>query len=196
MAEKQSTEKQTIQEISGNRKKSAPARIMKVFDLILGYSFKLSIIFVAVMVITTFIDVSLRFLINKPITGVTEVNILLNVWMPFLGAAYALKMERHVVLDSLIGNLRPKPRAILTFYNSILGVFVSVYLIYYGTISTISLFSRGVLHEASITIPFGLYTAVIPICGLLLFVQFIRRMILHLDMWRGKIPLSFAKAEH
>ena len=170
-------------------------RIMSIFDRILDYTFGICVAIVAFMLITTFLDVSLRFLFKKPITGMTEINILLLVWMPFLGGAYGLRKERHVILESFINTLKPRARALLTFFTSIIGILTSIYLVYYGTIVTINFFSRSVLHEATIIMPFGLYTAAIPIGGLLLLVQFIRRTILYLDMWKGKIPATFAKTE-
>lgn len=170
-------------------------RIMSIFDRILDYTFGICVVITAVMLVSTFLDVSLRVLFNKPITGMNEIDILLLVWMPFLGGAYGLRLERHVILESLVVALKPRHRALLTFFTSIIGIFTSIYMVYYGTIVTISFFSRSVLHEASIIMPFGLYTAVIPIGGLLLLVQFIRRTILYLDMWKGKIPIAFAQNE-
>jgi len=166
-----------------------------LFDRILDYSFGICVAIAAFMLVSTFLDVSLRFLFKKPITGMTEINILLLVWMPFLGGAYGLRKERHVILESLVVALKPRPRALLTFFTSIIGIVTSIYMIYYGTIVTINFFSRSVLHEASIIMPFGLYTAAIPIGGVLLLGQFIRRTILYLDMWKGKIPTAFAQNE-
>jgi C4-dicarboxylate transporter, DctQ subunit len=170
-------------------------RKRSIFDRILDYTFGICIVIAAFMLVSTFLDVSLRCLFKKPIAGMTEINILLLVWLPFLGGAYGLRIERHVILESLVDALKPRPRALLTFFTSIIGILTSIYMVYYGTIVTINFFSRNVLHEATIIMPFGLYTAAIPIGGLLLLVQFIRRTILYLDMWKGKIPATFAKTE-
>lgn len=168
---------------------------LSFFDRILDCSFGICVACTAFMLVSTFLDVTFRVLFNKPITGMNEICILLLVWMPFLGGAYGLRKERHIILESLVEALKPRHRALLTFFTSIIGILCSIYMIYYGTIVTISFFSRNVLHEATIIMPFGLYTAVIPIGGLLLLVQFIRRTILYLDMWKGKIPIAFAQNE-
>ncbi len=167
------------------------ARASVVFDSILDIMMGTCVVFVAFMAISICADIILRTTIASPLTGLTEVATLLLVYMPFLGAAYALRKERHVVLDSLVTALQPQVRAALTTVTSAAGIIISMVLLYYGASSTVDLLIRRVLSQASIRIPMWLYTVAIPIGGLMLFFQFIRRMRLHWKSWKeGRLSVE------
>jgi TRAP-type C4-dicarboxylate transport system permease small subunit len=129
------------------------------------------------------LDVLRRYFFNSTITGLTEITTLLLVYVPFLGAAWALKGEKHIVLDTVLTIMKPRTRAFTMVMTSSAGILIGAILVYFGTLTTVDLFRRGVLAIA-ISIPFWLYSLAIPIGGLMLFIQFIRRTLLNWKLWR------------
>jgi C4-dicarboxylate transporter DctQ subunit len=155
-----------------------------VFDRILDFMITLCLIFVAFMTLAICTDVGLRFFFNHSIEGLTEIATLLLVYMPFLAGGYVLRRERHITLDTVMTLIGEHRRALVTTITSICGIFISSILIYFGTATTLNLLSRGVMSEASIPLFKWIYTAAIPIGGLMLFIQFIRRTGRNWKAWK------------
>lgn len=122
-----------------------------------------------------FADVTLKYLINRPITWVFEATEYSLLYITFLGTAWLLKKDGHVKLDIVLNALQPRARTVLNIITSILLAIVCLLLTWYGTESTIDHFQRGVTSVKYYETPLFAYLIIIPIAGFLLFIQSIKR---------------------
>jgi len=65
------------------------------------------------MTLSTSADITMRFLVNQPILGVTELNELLMVFAVYLGIAYTQTMKGHVQMELVIEHLPKKAKLVL-----------------------------------------------------------------------------------
>ena len=138
------------------------------------------------MTVSIFADVTLRYSINRPITWVFEATEYSLLYITFLGTAWLLKKEGHVKLDLLLNMLKPKTRTFLNIITSILLALVCLLLTWYGTASTIDHFQRGVTSVKYYEPPIFIFLMIIPIGGLLLFIQSIKRTYGYVKQIKGQ----------
>ena len=62
------------------------------------------------LILLTFFQVSSRYVFQAPITFSEEMGRFLFIWMSFLGAAIAMKHDKHIRLDVFHGKIRPALR--------------------------------------------------------------------------------------
>jgi len=67
----------------------------------------------AVMALSVFVNVVLRYGFGSGVAASEELSRLLFVWMVFIGATAAYPAGEHMTFTSLVGLLRHKPRALL-----------------------------------------------------------------------------------
>lgn len=127
------------------------------------------------MMLAIFADVTLRYLINRPITWVFEATEYSLLYITFLGTAWLLKREGHVKLDLLLNWLKPRTQTFLNVVTSILLAIVCLLLVWYGAHSTWDHFQRGILSVRYYEPPKFIFLAVIPVGSFLLFIQSIKR---------------------
>jgi TRAP-type C4-dicarboxylate transport system permease small subunit len=150
-------------------------RLEKIFDTVLELlSFISGIIFIFIMS-SVCIDVFMRYFLNRPMNWVIEISEYLLVYMTFLGTAWVLRQDGHVTVDILTIRLNPKVRVITGITSSLIGVFVCLIIVWFGTIETWDNFERGVRNPSILEFPKAPLLAVIPFGSFFLMIQFIRR---------------------
>ena len=82
--------------------------------------------FLAVMMFMTGIDVVMRYIFNRPISGVYELTELMMVILVFFGLAYAQVNKEHVAVDLVYTRFAPKMKTIANCVSCFLcmGLFV------------------------------------------------------------------------
>lgn len=116
-----------------------------------------------------------RFLGFSGMISVVQFTEYSLLWLTLLGAAWALKRDRHVSVDLLTGRLGPRTRAYFELAQSIMGVAVCGALCWYGTVVTWGQYQRGVTDIQVVDVPKYLVLVVIPIGFLFLCIQFLRK---------------------
>ena len=108
-------------------------------------------------------------------------NELFEIWeygllyIPFLGAAWLLRIEGHVKMEMVIDRLNPKRQSVLNTITSIIGVIIFLVMTWYGAKSTWFLFQSGHYMPTDLKPPTFLIILIIPAGSLLLFIQSLRR---------------------
>ncbi|MCP4021183.1 MAG: TRAP transporter small permease [Desulfobacteraceae bacterium] len=148
---------------------------MGIFDRVLNIMMFLAGIMLIFIMLSVCLEVILRTFFNHSLTWVTEVTEIMLLYITFLGSAWVLREGGHVKVDIILSHLKPKNNAILGIFSSILGVFVCCILTIYGFKVTMECINKGLYTTTTLEIPMFLIIGVIPIGGLMLFVQFIRR---------------------
>ena len=142
-------------------------RIIDFFALVAGFLLLLITLFVSYSVV-------LRYTGFKPpiwILQFTEYGLL---WITFLGAAWLIKHEKHIRIDTLVMRLGPKAQKVLNLIVSLLGVAVCFIIFWFGTVKTLDLYSREILDVKGVIVPLYPLFLIIPLGGLMLLIQFIR----------------------
>lgn len=69
-------------------------------------------VFIA-LIFLTFFQVCSRYIFQAPITFSEEMGRFLFIWLSFLGAAIAMKHDKHIRLDLFHGRIRPNLRHLI-----------------------------------------------------------------------------------
>lgn len=121
-----------------------------------------------VLVISTFMQVVFRFILNSPLAWTEELARYCLVFLTFLGAAYAMAMKQHVLVEFFTNLFPPIGRKIFYTVATLVNLFFFGLMIYYGL--QLSMNSMEQLSPV-LRIPMGAIYAVIPVSGFLLVVN-------------------------
>jgi TRAP-type C4-dicarboxylate transport system permease small subunit len=127
--------------------------------------------------IITLAEIIMRYFLNRPFDWGSEVTEYSMLWMAFLATAWVLKNEKHVVTDLVMGRVSPRSQRILNIFTSSIATCGCLIFTFYSFKVTIDLFNQG-LQLPSVIKPLAFIVyLVIPLGGLLLTIQFIRRTV-------------------
>lgn len=155
-----------------------------IFDGILNVFAFLSALLLAFIMLSICLEVIMRYFLNRPLVWVIEMSEYALLYITFLGTAWLLRREGHVTVDILLVRLNPKNQAALGFLSSIVGIIISLILIWYGSEVAWDHYVRGVFKPTVLQFPTAPVLAIIPIGSVILAMQFIRRGYLFLRKWR------------
>lgn len=145
-----------------------------IFDTIINAMAQLAGLLLVLMTLLITYAVVMRYLnLGTPIWVLQYVEYAL-LWITFLGAAWLLKRGGHIRIDTAISMLPPRFREKMEVVNDLLGCFVTLTVVYYGTKHTIDLYQRGVLEINATNVYKYLIFWIIPFGSLGLFLQFLR----------------------
>jgi TRAP-type C4-dicarboxylate transport system permease small subunit len=149
--------------------------IEKTVDTIIRVMAGLSNVIIVYLMLSVCTDVILRYFFNRPQAWIVEISEYLLLYVTFLGAAWVLKNEGHVIVDILLTRVKPKTNAVLGIFSSVIGVFVCLVIFWFGSIETLYHFKRGVLNPSILEFPKAPLLAVIPFGSFFFMLQFVRR---------------------
>jgi C4-dicarboxylate transporter DctQ subunit len=147
------------------------------FDFIIeGLTYLAGIIILAITFAVT-VSALVRYLgFRAPIWTLqyTEYGLL---WFTFLGAAWLLREEGHIRIDTVISRLYAPSRRKVEIIDDILGFIVSIAIFCFGTLHTVDLYQRGIMEVKGVIVPKFLFFLIIPLGGLALSIQFVRNFL-------------------
>lgn len=151
---------------------------------------------ILLMMGSTIIDVSRRFLLSKPVGGVVELNEMLVVWIVFLGLAYVQADAAHVRVDVLFSRLSPKKRAILNILACSVGLALFGLIMVKGGQAAWSAWVRGEYKFGAVPFPLWPSKVMVPIGSSLLCVQLVIDIVLNIQqLIRASGPTTTLPAE-
>ena len=121
-------------------------------------------------------SVTLRYLHFRSPIWVLQYTEYALLWITFLGAAWLLKKDGHIRIDSALTRLPPDLRRKVETLNDMIGLAVALVVFIFGALHTQDLCQRGVLEVKGTNVPKYLIFWIIPLGGLALAVQFARRI--------------------
>lgn len=148
---------------------------MKIFDKILNVMCFLSKLIIAFVMFSVALDVLCRYAFNSPLIWVIPLSEYSLVYITFLGAAWLLREEGHVTMDTFVERLSYAGRAWFGIGSSVLGIIVSFIFVWYGALTTYDHFIRRIYESAVMEMPIAPVLAIIPIGSFFLLAQFVRR---------------------
>lgn len=148
------------------------------FDALLDWMAVLSAVLLLAITLLIAYSVILRYLMISPPIWVLQYTEYGMLWITFLGAAWLLRLNGHIRIDTIISLFPKKVQAVVDIINDVLGCLVTLILVYFGTVYTLELFQRGIFDVKATSVPKYIIFWIIPFGGLTLFLQFSR------DIWR------------
>lgn len=130
------------------------------------------------------VNVTLRVLRMHTIQGMTSILGISMLFITFLGATWVLKREKHITVDILLSRLRPRAQAVLNFVTSTISAIVCLVIVWYGAVVTWGNYQSGYFKASELNIPEAYVVFIIPLGGLFLSIQFIRRSYGYWRSWR------------
>jgi C4-dicarboxylate transporter DctQ subunit len=142
------------------------------FDRIIG-----TLAFIAgvlLLLVTIFVcyAVIMRYLGFKPPVWVLQFTEYALLWITFLGAAWLLKKDGHIRIDTLVSRLNPASFRKVGIIDDFLGFIVSAIVFWFGTLHTIDCYQRAIMDVKGVTVPKFALFLIIPLGGLALANQF------------------------
>jgi len=127
----------------------------------------LSFLLVIIIIVSVFLQIIWRYLINMPLLWPEEFSMFLMIWMIFFMASYITKIKRHLALDYFFNKLSPK----LAFWISLVSkIFIIIFLIC-SVWGGCQLYKSGMIRKSTILgIPLFYYYMSIIVNGISMIV--------------------------
>ncbi len=123
------------------------------------------------VILSVLIEVLLRFFFNRPQKWVVEMSEYGLLYLTFLSAAVVLRKEAHISVDLLTSRLKSKARDLLSVFQYLVILLVSLVLFVVGAKTTVDHYLRGIYNPTLLQIPIAYVLVVIPVGGFFLLVQ-------------------------
>src|SRR6266545_571668 len=138
----------------------------------------------ALLTITVFLQVILRYVARSGIEGLDEAPRYLFVWLVMIGAAAAMYRGEHTSLEFFINLLRPRLRALVVVVTNAVGIGLFVYLIK----SSFVLVPNAQLQTSpGLGLPLGYVFAAIPVGAALIALPMLRNIYATLrSLWQKR----------
>jgi tripartite ATP-independent transporter DctM subunit len=134
------------------------------------------VILLFLLMVYTFIDVFMRYFLNRPFAGSTELCQLFVTAIIWVGIAWAQVSKSHLRVDLITSRLSPRHALIMEGATYILLIWVAVMITWQGTINTIAYISHGT-SSSVLHIPMAPFAATIPLGCLFYLVILLRDLL-------------------
>ena len=129
-----------------------------------------SCVMMVALVILTFVGVLMRYIMRSPITWQEEVQMLLFLWIVFLGGAGAFRAGPHIAIEILVDALPKKIGGVIERFDVLLQLLILVYLFWQEIQYYNQLIVAGRVTNL-LRLPYGAAYAVVPIGGALMLIS-------------------------
>ncbi|MCI8574160.1 MAG: TRAP transporter small permease [Oscillibacter sp.] len=129
-----------------------------------------SCVMMVALVILTFVGVLMRYIMRSPITWQEEVQMLLFLWIVFLGGAGAFRAGSHIAIEILVDALPKKIGGVIERFDVLLQLLILVYLFWQEIQYYNQLIVAGRVTNL-LRLPYGVAYAVVPIGGALMLIS-------------------------
>lgn len=156
-----------------------------VFDHIIDSLAGMAGVLVIAMMFIMSYESIMRYFFHAALGWAVEVSEYIVFLLAFLGAAWLLKLGRHVRVDLVLTLLKPKARVLLNVATSAMGVIICLAIAWFGVASTIDHFQRGIPVVKTLAFPKFTLLLFIPLGSFMLSIQFLRQTYGHVKSWRA-----------
>ena len=161
-----------------------PNKVTNIFDRTNNTLFLLAGVLIIFVMLAVGAEVTMRFFFDRGTIWVQEISQYSLLFITFLGAAWVLKIERHVKIDLLLNRLNPKVQALLNMITSTLCTIACSIITWYGVRVAWDYFQAGYYFSTPLETPQFIVLGIIPIGSFLLVIQFLRRTYGFLEGWK------------
>jgi len=130
-------------------------------------------------------DVGSRYFLNRPLVWGVEVCEYILLGITSLGLAWLLKQDRHVKVEIVLAQLKPKAQALTNAITSGLGAITFAIIVWYGGQRVWELYQWGAQTTKVLFVPKAPLVGFLILGCLLLVIQFVRRSWGYLNSWKS-----------
>lgn len=114
------------------------------------------------MVIITFVEVLMRYILKNPISWAEESARYTQVWLIYISASVCVRLRSHISADVLVNYLTPSARK---FFNSIASLFTFcvLFVLFYLGVLLVKDFLKGGQSSPALGIPMYYIALAIPV---------------------------------
>lgn len=149
-------------------------RAGQIFDRILNIATIVAAAMSGFIMLAICLEVFSRLLFGQSLTWIVDITSMLLLYMTLLSAAWLLREEGHIRIDTLAERLGPQKKRYLRLFTSILTALIFAIITWYGAKSTLYFYKLGYWIAVSLETPKYLVVIVIPLGAFLLFIQSLR----------------------
>lgn len=171
-------------------------KLLTAFDRVLDIMAVLAAGLLVLIMLFVCMDALGRYFFDHPFIWVTQASEYSLLYITFMGAAWLLRREGHVMMDIVVDRLRTDLKALLGVLSSAIGAVIFTVLMWYGFAVALDHLSRGVYDPSIFEVPKAPIIAIIPVGSLLLVIQFVRRGYRHFVNLRRHSDRSESGSEH
>ncbi len=150
---------------------------MKSF--LLKFEENLAACFMGALLVTLFLQVFTRYVLNDPLSWTEEVARYVYVYIVFLGSSAAISDRTHVGIDFIVKTLPPRAQWVIAFLVNLAILFVLANLVWWGYRAAVRQLN---LPLVVLNVPYTWVYAIIPITAALMTVRTIA--VMHEDWTR------------
>lgn len=150
---------------------------IRLLDRIIDAGAAVAATLLIVVMLATTIKVLYRYGLHRSLIGVDQLSGMMLLYIAFLGAAWVLRRDEHIIIDLLLGHVQPRTRWLLLLASSVIGAATCLVVAGFGVHEVIGSIQRGVRTPSEIELPRAANLIVIPIGFLLMGLQFVRRTV-------------------
>jgi len=150
-------------------------RLGASFDRLLTYFSVVGMSLIAGIMLLVVAKVAMRYFFNNPIVWVIDITEYAMLFITFLGTAWLLKKEGHVIMDLLLDRLNRKGRHMAIVITSVAAATTCFIITWYGVVVGLDWYNINYFYQGALDIPAFYLEAVIPVGMLLVAIQFMRR---------------------
>lgn len=128
-------------------------------------------ILIIFIMLSVSVNVLMRYVLDKPLSWVIELNEYALLYITFLASAWVARKDAHVKVDIVMNWVGPKAKTVLTLISALICFIVMVVIVIQGVEVAWDLFKRGVYNPTLLMFPKAPLVAIIPVgCFFLAFV--------------------------
>ena len=151
--------------------------VLRLFDRIIDAGAAVAAALLIVVMLATTVKVVYRYGLHRSLIGVDQISGVMLLYIAFLGAAWVLRRDEHIIIDLLLGHVQQRTRWFLLLASSLIGAATCLVVAGFGVHEVIGSIQRGVRTPSEIELPRAVNLIVIPIGFLLMGLQFLRRAV-------------------
>ncbi len=122
------------------------------------------------LIVLTFVGVLKRYIFRSPITWQEEVQMLLFLWVVFLGGSAAFRAGSHIAIEIVVDALPKKLGALVERFDVLLQLVILGYLFVQELTYYNQLVSTGKVTNL-LRLPYGIAYLVVPVGGVLMILS-------------------------
>lgn len=158
-------------------------RILKFLDDKFEEIFSVTIL--AVMVVIVFLQVIMRYVFKASLPWSEEMARYLFLWLIWIGAGWATKLNAHIGIDVFVNKLKGNKRKVVSIISFVIWLAFATLLAYLSTKLTWMIFDRGQV-SAAMRMPMGYAYASVS-CGVIIMIfRMIQNLIKDLKAKEGR----------
>lgn len=148
----------------------------KVKAFVVNLDLYIAAVCLAVLVLVTFLGVVMRYVFRHPFVWEEEIQIGMFLWVSFFGGIACFRKKQHVSITSLYDKLSRKGKIVDTLVVAVITVATLFYL-FLKSMDMVMMFARTNKTTSVLSIPCSFLYGIIPLCCLLMIVNYVVVMI-------------------